>query len=106
MPTFAAVVGVVACGLGWAAHARTEVWRDDYTLWLDATRKAPANARARTNARHAALARAHYDETRPLLVEGQRLAPCYTYALLNLSAVERLTGRLADAPRARDDAVR
>ena len=106
MPAFAAVVGVVACGLGWAAHARTEVWRDDYTLWLDATRKAPANARAWTNAGHAALARGHYDEARPLLVEGQRLAPCYSYALLNLSAVERLTGRLADALRWGDEGVR
>src|SRR5437870_8639826 len=106
MPAFAAVVGVVACGLGWAAHARTEVWRDDYTLWLDATRKAPANARAWTNAGHAALARGHYDEARPRLVEGQPLAPCYSYALFNLRAVERLTGRLADPPRWGDEGVR
>ena len=44
--------------------------------------------------------------SRPLLVEGQRLAPCYSYALLNLSAVERLTGRLADALRWGDEGVR
>jgi tetratricopeptide (TPR) repeat protein len=90
---FALAVTFVATALGAATVARGAVWRSDYALWMDATRKAPRNLRAWTNAGHAALALGRLDEARRLLLEGHRLGPCYVYALLNLSALELRQGR-------------
>ena len=76
----------VATLLGATTHARNEVWRDDLRLWLDATEKAPRNARAWMNAGHAALTRGDTAQARKLLLEAHRLSPCYAYVQLNLSA--------------------
>jgi protein O-mannosyl-transferase len=98
------VVGVAACvALGAAARERNVVWQSDYALWREATERAPQNTRAWTNAGHAALVLGRLDEAGTLLREGQRLAPCYSYALLNLSALERRQG---DVPAALDWAER
>jgi len=104
--TFATLAGALTAVLGSAAHARNAVWQSDYDLWLDATRKAPASTRAWTNAGHAALARGDLDEARRLLVRGHDLAPCYRYALLNLSALERRVGDRDAALRWADEGVR
>lgn len=108
MPALASTVvaGVAICvALGAVAHERNLVWRSDYALWSEATERAPANPRAWTNAGHAALALGRRDEARALLLQGQQLAPCYLYALLNLSAVDRLDGDAAEALRWADRAV-
>ncbi len=103
---FAVGITFVATVLGAAAHARTEVWRDDLRLWLDATEKAPRNARAWLNAGHAALARGDLPRARTLLLEAHRLSPCYAYVQLNLSAVAAREGDEEESLRWADEAVR
>jgi tetratricopeptide (TPR) repeat protein len=88
------------------AHARTDVWRDDLRLWLDATEKAPQNPRAWLNAGHAALARGDLPRARGLLLEAHRLSPCYAYIQLNLSAVEAREGHAPASLAWADEAVR
>ncbi len=101
-----AVLTVVLCaGLAAATVARNAVWRDDYALWKDATEKAPTNARAWTNAGLAALNAGRLDEARTLLTTAHALSPCYAYALLNLSALDRRAGNPADALRWATEAV-
>jgi len=99
------LVALVAIALGVATAARNEVWRDDGALWRDAVAKAPANPRAWLNAGHAAMARDDRDEARRLLLEAHRLAPCYAYVQLNLSALAFRTGDLAQSLRWADEAV-
>jgi protein O-mannosyl-transferase len=103
---FAVGVTFIVTLLGAAAHARTEVWRDDFRLWLDAAEKAPQNPRAWLNAGHAALARGDLPRARSLLMEAHRLSPCYAYVQLNLSAVEAREGRIPASLAWADEAVR
>src|SRR5262249_37028052 len=90
----AVAVAGVCTALGAATHVRNRAWSDDYTLWLDATVKAPRNPRAWLNAGHAALGRGDLVEARRLLLEGRRLSPCYVYLQMNLSALEVRAGDL------------
>jgi hypothetical protein len=106
LPAFACVVVVAAGALGCATWARNLTWRDDLTLWTDATRKAPANARAWLNAGHAALATGQLDEARRMLLEARRLSPCYAYVQMNLSALEVRVNDLEASLRWADEAVR
>jgi Tfp pilus assembly protein PilF len=101
-----AVVAVVVIVLGGATHVRNEVWRDDYTLWKDAIEKAPRNPRAWLNAGHAAMARGEDDAARTYLLAGVRLAPCYAYLHMNLSALEARAQRLEESLRWADEAAR
>jgi tetratricopeptide (TPR) repeat protein len=103
---FAVGVTFVATMLGAATHARTDVWRDDLRLWVDATEKAPRNARAWLNAGHAALARGDLARARPWLLEAHRLSPCYAYVQVNLSALAAREGREQESLRWADEAVR
>ncbi|HJZ61790.1 MAG TPA: tetratricopeptide repeat protein, partial [Miltoncostaeaceae bacterium] len=102
---FAVVVTFVVTLLGATTHARNEVWRDDLRLWLDATEKAPRNARAWMNAGHAALTRGDLAQARTLLLEAHRLSPCYAYVQLNLSALAAREDAAASL-RWADEAVR
>ncbi|HJZ61557.1 MAG TPA: tetratricopeptide repeat protein, partial [Miltoncostaeaceae bacterium] len=103
---FAVVVTFVVTLLGATTHARNEVWRDDLRLWLDATEKAPRNARAWMNAGHAALTRGDLAQAGTLLLEAHRLSPCYAYVQLNLSALAAREGEAAASLRWADEAVR
>lgn len=103
---FAILATFVTTGLGAAAIGRNQTWRDDYTLWRDATEKAPENPRAWLNAGHAALNRGDLPEARRLLLEAHRLAPGYAYVQANLSVVARLQGDAAESLRWTEDGVR
>ena len=96
----------MSSALGAATWARNRTWTDDYTLWTDATRKAPGNTRAWLNAGHAALATGRLDEARQMLLEARRLGPCYAYVQMNLSALEARVGDLDASLRWADEAVR
>jgi tetratricopeptide (TPR) repeat protein len=106
LPAFALVVVVAMGALGTATWARNLTWRDDLTLWTDATQKAPGNARAWLNAGHAALVAGRLDEARRMLLEARRLSPCYAYVQMNLSALEVRVNDLAASLRWADEAVR
>lgn len=104
-------VFTVACTFTITALAATTVgrnhtWRDDYTLWIDATEKAPKNTRAWGNAGHAALFLGKYDDARTLLMRSHSLAPCYAYTLMNLSVLEWQTGDLDASLRWAERAAR
>jgi tetratricopeptide (TPR) repeat protein len=102
---FAVIVTAAASLLGAVTFVRNRTWQDELTIWLDATEKAPANARAWLNAGHAAVGRGDLDRARSLLNEGYRLSPCYAYILLNLSALETRVGDRAAALRWAEEAV-
>ena len=103
---FAGVVVVVSSLLGAATAARNRTWQDTYSLWVDATQKAPANARAWLNAGHAAMGKNRLDEARTFLLEGHRLSPCYAYLQMNLSALEAREGHFRESLRWADEGVR
>lgn len=103
---FALLVTLTTTALGTATFLRNQTWRDDLTLWLDATRKAPNNPRAWLNAGNAALQRGDVEQARPLLLEAHRLHPCYAYVQMNLSVLAWKTGDLEESLRWTDDAVR
>jgi len=103
---YAVGVTFVATLLGAATHARTEVWRDNRALWVDATRKAPRNPRAWLNAGHAALSDGDLTDARRWLLEAHRLSPCYAYVQINLSALEARAGDDPASLRWADEAVR
>jgi tetratricopeptide (TPR) repeat protein len=103
---FAVLATFVVTGLGAATVGRNETWRDDYTLWLDAVRKAPLNGRAWAHAGRAALAQGKYAEARTLLETGRRLAPCYAYTLMDLSVLEWRTGDPRASLRWAEESVR
>jgi tetratricopeptide (TPR) repeat protein len=96
---FVALLGGLSALLGAATFARNRMWQDDYTLWLDATRKAPRNERAWLNAGRAAMKRGDDAEARRLLLEANRLSPCYAYVHMNLSALARRAGDVPGALR-------
>jgi cytochrome c-type biogenesis protein CcmH/NrfG len=102
---FAVGVTFVTTLLGAATHARTETWRDNLRLWVDATEKAPANPRAWLNAGHAALGAGDLAHARTWLLEAHRLSPCYAYVQLNLSALEAREGHDQESMHWADDAV-
>ncbi len=56
LSTILSVAGSLICLLGFAAHARNEVWKDDISLWTDVTTKSPKKARGYLN-----LGRAYSD---------------------------------------------
>ena len=86
-PAFSVAMTLVTIGLGVATVRRNDTWRDDYVLWLDAVAKAPTNPRAWLNAGHAAMAAGRFEDAERLLLEAHRMSPCYSYVLINLSAV-------------------
>jgi tetratricopeptide (TPR) repeat protein len=102
----AASAVLVTAVLGSATAARNRAWHDERTLWLDATRKAPANARAWLNAGVAAMAAGDLVTARQLLLTGHRLLPCYAYIQINLSVLERREGNLGAALAWLDEAER
>jgi Tfp pilus assembly protein PilF len=103
---FAILVTFATAVLGATTVGRNQTWRDARTLWTDATVKAPDNHRAWLNAGHAALVSGDLVEARALLTEALRRNSCYAYVLINLSVVERRTGKLEDSLRWADEAVR
>ena len=104
--TFAVIVALVAISLGVATFQRNVVWRNDRTLWIDATIKAPRNARAWLNAGRALMRQGDDRGAREMLMTAHRLDPCYAYIQINLSVVDRRAGDLAGALRWADEGAR
>src|SRR5438445_283783 len=102
---FAGLLALVTAGLAGATFARNRTWADDYTLWRDATEKAPQNPRAWLNAGHAAMTRGEDVEARRMFLEAHRLSPCYAYVQMNLSALEARHGAAAESLAWADEAV-
>jgi tetratricopeptide (TPR) repeat protein len=102
---FAMVCALCVSLLAARTYARNEVWGDTFTLWRDATEKAPANPRAWLNAGNAAMRAGRNDEARRFYLESVRLSPCYAWVLINLSVLERNVGDPAASLRWANEAV-
>ncbi|NOS67452.1 MAG: tetratricopeptide repeat protein [Candidatus Peribacteraceae bacterium] len=92
------VIGVVvACGLGFLAHAQSLVWTSTRTLFTHALREDPASHVALNNLASLALDEGDMDEAIRLSSEAVRLKPAYADAYVNLGAAY---GRQKDYTRA------
>ena len=107
-PVWPLAVGAtfLVTALGAATVGRNQTWADDYTLWLDATRKAPRNPRAWSSAAGAALDRGDRTASRALLAESLALAPCHPEALMTQSTLEWQEGDLDASLEAAERALR
>jgi tetratricopeptide (TPR) repeat protein len=106
MSAYALLLTLLSTGLGAATVVRNHTWQNDYSLWRDATEKAPNNARAWMNAGRAAMNRGFEPEARRFLLEARRLSPCYAYVQMNLSALEARGSQLDASLAWADEAVR
>ncbi|MFI5395361.1 MAG: tetratricopeptide repeat protein [Candidatus Binatia bacterium] len=106
LSAYAFLLTLLSTSLGAATVVRNYTWRDDYSLWRDATEKAPNNARAWMNAGRAAMNRGFEPEARRFLLEARRLSPCYAYVQMNLSALEARSAQLEASLAWADEAVR
>jgi tetratricopeptide (TPR) repeat protein len=98
MPSAALLVpAAVLIACAWGTHARNQVWRTEETLWLDVTRKSPANGRGwmnygLTQMQKGELAAAYGDFER-----ARALSPGYSLVEVNLGVVSGALGRLTEA---------
>lgn len=85
---------------------RIYVWRDDYSLWTDAVRKAPRNPRAHNNLGLAYFQMAWIEESQKEFLNAIRSGNDYWEAHNNLGIVYRYQGRISDAASELMTAVR
>jgi protein O-mannosyl-transferase len=88
----AVIVALTAC-----THARNRVWRDEVTLWSDATRKSPRKPRPFINLGVAMEKRERLAEAERAYRRAVELGPADADALLNLARLYGRTGRFREA---------
>jgi protein O-mannosyl-transferase len=103
LPGAALTISIVLAGV---THARNRVWRDEVSLWTDATVRSPHKARPHNNLgialeRLGRVAEAEASFRRAIAVE-----PRYVYGRVNLSRLYGLSGRPADALAILEEAER
>jgi tetratricopeptide (TPR) repeat protein len=72
---YAVAIVVVLCGLTGATWKRNLVWRDGLTLWTDALRKDPSNARGYMTLSMEYADREEYDKAQELMDRAAQLEP-------------------------------
>jgi len=100
MPYLAVVAGclVLTCNaLG--THARNEVWRDEASLWKEATEKAPRNGRAWMNYGLSLMAEAKYPEAEACYQKTLELWPNYGYAFINMGILKAAINQKQEAEK-------
>jgi tetratricopeptide (TPR) repeat protein len=85
-------IGATMTALILAAHAagtwqRNRVWRTEETLWLDVTRKSPANGRGLMNYGLTRMARGDYETARSYFERAAVITPNYSTLEINLGIV-------------------
>jgi tetratricopeptide (TPR) repeat protein len=101
------VVCVILCVVAVPVNRyRNWLWQDSVRLWQDAVITGLGNPRAWMNAGKALMDRGQYAEARVYLERAREIAPNYSFAYLNLSALERLMGNPQGALREAEAAVR
>lgn len=93
----AGVLVLVAHAFG--VHARNRVWKDDESLWLDATLKSPQNARGLMNYGLTRLGKRDYPGARQYFQRALALEPMYPTLYINLGALEAAQGNQPEAER-------
>ena len=95
------------CGLfGLICFQRSQVWRDEVTLWGDAVRRAPLMPEAHYNLGHAWHEAGDLDRARLAYERAVQLSPIYARAQTNLGLVYREQGKAEGAIRAFQAALR
>jgi tetratricopeptide (TPR) repeat protein len=75
LPAIVSVAGGLLCLLGYAAHTRNEVWRDDVSLWTDVTSKSPKKARGYLNLGRAYSDRGFFNLANDNFIRAQMIDP-------------------------------
>jgi len=81
-------------------------WQDPLRLWSDSVKKAPHNSRGWQNLGVARMERDDLHGAREAFERARGLGPNWPYTYMNLAVLDMREGRLADALRAADEAVR
>lgn len=106
-PSFwAAILGVIVVALGIATGERNRVWRDDISLWTDATAKAPGKGRPWANLGYARVDRGEIEKATGALEKSIELGPVFPEDLVTLAEVYFDLGRKDEAEAALREALR
>lgn len=94
----AAAAALVA--LGWATHARNEVWRDPVALWAEAVERSPGKSRAHYNLGNALLEEGEIAAAEASWRRAVELEPGYSWAWNQLGSAALSRGDLSGAEAA------
>jgi tetratricopeptide (TPR) repeat protein len=101
----AATVALCAAAMPMTRY-RNWQWQDYVRIWQDAAEKGPTNGRAWMNAGTGLMARGDLAGARRDFERAREAAPGYSYVYMNLAVLDAHEGRLAEALRQADQAVR
>lgn len=87
----------LAAGLGWATHARNEVWRNEASLWRDVTEKSPHNGRGLMNYGLTLLAAGDSEGALKYFEQARLYTPNYYILEINLGVAAGSLGRDVEA---------
>jgi len=102
------VAATLALGIAFVVvgHRRTSDWADDLRLWDSTVAVSPRNGRAWMNAGLARMRRGELKEARRMFEKTRELLPTYAYNYMNLSVIELLEKKPAEAVAWAAQAVR
>lgn len=92
-PTIAWAVGaMIVLGYAGGTYARNRVWKDGETLWLDVTRKSPANGRGLMNYGLTQMAKGEYERALEYFERARTYNPNYSTLEINLGILHGARG--------------
>jgi protein O-mannosyl-transferase len=94
-----AVCALLLASAAWGAHERNIVWHTDDSLWLDVTKKSPANGRGLMNYGLTQMAEGKYARALDYYTRALVLNPNYSTLETNLGVVNQALHRNAEAER-------
>ncbi|HKQ56259.1 MAG TPA: tetratricopeptide repeat protein [Candidatus Eisenbacteria bacterium] len=97
---------LVAAALAVTTHVRNRVWRDELSLWTDASARAPHKARPHNNRGMAFEELGRVADAEAAFREAIAAEPLNVPARINLSRIYGTHGRFAEAVRVLDEAER
>lgn len=93
----AALFLAVLCIYSFATIKRSNVWRDDYSLWSDTIKKMPTSGRARSNLGYAYIKNELLDKALPELQAAAQIRPQNAYIHNNLGLIYARQGMIDKA---------
>ena len=101
-----ALIALVLVAEGVGVHARNQVWRTDESLWRDVTVKSPTNGRGLMNYGLARMSQGDFPTATEYFQRALGFTPRYALLHINLAIAYGGGGRLADAEREFNEAIR
>jgi tetratricopeptide (TPR) repeat protein len=87
-----ASVAIAALALAYGTHVRNRAWATEETLWLDVTRKSPANGRGWMNYGLTQMEQGRYAEAKAAFDRAAELSPAYGTLAINRGIVAAARG--------------